>query len=267
MLNHMFSMNRDQFKKLAEITDLAVLPVSPMEAHGPHLPLSSDVLTACQMAEDTARKLQAIGIECLIASPINYCLADAASCFPGTITIRSETLTAIVEDVCTSLARQGFKKMLLISGHAEGTSIDAIIQGAENVKQKYPDFKFRFSEFFAKGLPLTFDKCKGAHPEWDIHAGEIETSQIMYIHPEWVDMDVLKTLEPNHAAEHFFEKLEAGVDNFIDLGAPNTYFGDPAASTAETGRIIFDIVSDFIIKEVKDNLLHDSVRRSWGYDL
>ena len=44
MLNHMFSMNREQFKALMEKTDLAFLPVSPMEAHRPHLPLGSDVL-------------------------------------------------------------------------------------------------------------------------------------------------------------------------------------------------------------------------------
>ncbi len=255
MLNRMFSMNREQFRSLAKVTNLAFLPVSPMEAHGPHLPLSTDVLTACQMSEDAARKLQAEGMEALIASPINYCLADAASCFPGTTTIRAETLAAIVEDVCTAFARQGFKKIMLISGHAEGPSIDAILQGANNVKRISPDFTYHFSEFFTKGLPLTFHVCKGEHPEWDIHAGEIETSQILYIRPELVDMEILKTLEPNYAAKHFFEKWEAGINNFIDLGAPNAYFGDPASATAETGRKIFDIISDFIVQEVKDNLL------------
>ncbi|MDD3222333.1 MAG: creatininase family protein [Clostridia bacterium] len=255
MLNKMYAMNRESFNELTKKTDLAFLPVSPMEAHGPHLPLSSDVITACQMAEDTARKLQDEGIESLIATPITYCLADVASCFSGTTTIRAETLTAIVEDVCTSLARQGFKKIMLISGHAEGPSIDAIVQGAANVQAKYPDFRFHFSDFFVKGLPLAYHVCRGEHPEWDMHAGEIETSQIMYVHPEWVDMDALKDLPPNHAGEHFFEKWDQGCDNFIDLGAPNTYFGDPAISTAETGRKIFDIVADFIVKEAKDNLL------------
>ncbi|NMA68298.1 MAG: creatininase family protein [Desulfitobacterium sp.] len=248
-------MNRDQFKALTAKTDLAFLPVSPMEAHGPHLPIGTDVLTACQMSDDAARKLQDQGIESLIAAPINYCLADVASCFPGTMTLRAETLTAIIEDVCTSLAGHGFKKIVLISGHAEPPSIDAIIKGAENVKKKYPDFKFLFSEWFTKGLPLAHNVLRGEHPEWDIHAGEIETSQMMYIRPEWVDMGAMKELEVNHAAEHFGEKFQAGVDNFIDLGAPNAYFGDPAKATAETGRKVFDIVSDFIVKEIKDNLM------------
>lgn len=255
MLNYMFSMNREQFRNLMTKADLAFLPVSPMEAHGPHLPLSSDVLTACQMSEDTARKLQAEGIESLIASPVNYCLADVASCFPGTTTIRAETLSAIVEDICTSLAGRGFKKFVLVSGHAEDASIEAIKQGAENVKKKYPDFRYHFSEWFTKGLPLTYQILREEHPEWDLHAGEIETSQIMYLHPEWVDMEAMSKLKPNNAAEHFFERLEAGADNFIDLGAPDTYFGDPAVATAETGRKIFDIVSDFILQEIKDNLM------------
>ena len=255
MLHHMFSMNREQFKELANKTDLAFLPVSPMEAHGPHLPLSSDVLTACQMSDDTARKLHARGVESLIAAPINYCVAQSASCFPGTTSISTTTMTAIIEDVCTSLARSGFKKIMLVSGHAEPASIEAIIQGAENVKKTYPDFKFFFSEWFAKGLPHVYHILREEHPEWDIHAGEIETSQILYLHPEWVDENTLKTLKVNNAAEHFNEKLEAGADNFIDLGAPDTYFGDPAKATAETGRKIFDIVSDFIVNEVLDNLM------------
>ena len=76
MPNKLFEMNREQVRALAAKTDLAFLPVSPMEAHGPHLPVSTDVLTACQMAEDVARKLEAVGIYSLIASPINYWLAD-----------------------------------------------------------------------------------------------------------------------------------------------------------------------------------------------
>lgn|GEM_PF-590396 len=254
MKNFMFSMNREEFKELMRKTDLAFLPVSPMEAHGPHLPLSTDVLTATQMCIDASRKLQDEGIESLIASPINYCLADACH-FPGTATIRFETLAAIVEDVCTSLAEWGFRKFMIVSGHAEGPSIEAIKQGAENVKKKYPDFKFYFSDFFASGLPLTFDLCRGEHPEWDIHAGEIETAQVLYMHPEWVDIKTCRTLPANHAAEHFFEKIDAGADNFADLGAPNTYFGDPAAATGELGRKICDIVADFVAGEVKENLL------------
>jgi creatinine amidohydrolase len=255
MLNHMFSMNREQFKALMEKTDLAFLPVSPMEAHGPHLPLGSDVLTACQMCDDAARKLQDEGIESLIAAPINYCLADVASCFPGTATIRAETVTALVEDVCTNLAGRGFKKILFVSGHAEPANMEAIIQGGENVRKKYPDFKYFFSEWFTKGLPLTYHVLREEHPEWDIHAGEIESSQIMYIRPEWVNEEAMRALKVNNEAEFFGERLAAGVDNFIDLGAPDTYFGDPAKATAETGRKIFDIVSDFIVKEVKEYLL------------
>ncbi len=74
--------------------------------------------------------------------------------------------------------------------------MDAIKEGANNVKKVIPEFEFMFSDWFAKKpLPLTYkDICKGEHPEFDIHAGEIETAQLMYVCPEWVDMDVTKTL-------------------------------------------------------------------------
>lgn len=55
MLNILYQMNRDQVKALSERTNLAFLPVSPCEAHGPHLPVSADVITAFTMAKDCAR--------------------------------------------------------------------------------------------------------------------------------------------------------------------------------------------------------------------
>ena len=254
MLNILYQMNRDQVKALSERTNLAFLPVSPCEAHGPHLPVSADVITAFTMAKDCARKLEDQGIESLIATPITYCIADLCK-FPGTITIRYETMVNIVEDVCLGLAKTGFTKVVLLSGHAEPSSMDAIKEGANNVKKVIPEFEFMFSDWFAKALPLTYkDICKGEHPEFDIHAGEIETAQLMYVCPEWVDTDVAKTLPANHAAEFFFAKLEAGAQSFAEAGAPNTYFGSPAVATAEVGRKIFDVVSDFILNEMKENL-------------
>lgn len=254
MSHFMFTMNREQFKELMGQTDLAFLPVSPMEAHGPHLPLSTDVLTALHMCLDAQRKLEDEGVESLVASPINYCLADMASCFPGTTTIRYETLAAIVQDVCTGLAGWGFKRIMIVSGHAEPASIDAIKEGAERVKAAYPDFKFHFSDFFAKGLPLTYSFLRSEHPENDAHAGEIETSQIMYVHPELVDVKTARTLQPNNAWATLGEKIEAGARNFIEVGATDTYMGDPSVATAETGRRINDVVAGFIADEVKQFL-------------
>ena len=71
MLNILYQMNRDQVKALSERTNLAFLPVSPCEAHGPHLPVSADVITAFTMAKDCARKLEDQGIESLIATQLH----------------------------------------------------------------------------------------------------------------------------------------------------------------------------------------------------
>ncbi len=254
MENILYKMNRDQVKALSERTNLAFLPISPCEAHGPHLPVSADVITAFTMARDCARKLADKGIESLIATPITYCIADVCD-FPGTITIRYETLVNIVEDVCMGLVKNGFTEVVVLSGHAEPASMDAIREAGANVKKAHPEFKFVFSDWFAKALPLTYkDICMGPHPEFDIHAGEIETAQLMYVCPDWVDAEKAYTLPDNHAAEFFFDKLAAGASGFADAGAPDTYFGSPASATAETGRKIFDVVSDFILDEMNENL-------------
>ena len=98
--------------------------------------------------------------------------------------------------------------MVFIGGHAEPANMEAIIQEGENVKKKYPDFKYFFSEWFTKGLPLTYHVLREEHPKCDIHAGQIESSQIMYICPEWVDEEAMRTLKVNNEAEFFGESLQ-----------------------------------------------------------
>ena len=87
-------------------------------------------------------------------------------------------------------------------------------------------------------------KCE--RPEEDIHAGEWETALIMMRYPELVDRAAMAKLVPNWA-ENFGEKLAAGLDNFVALGAPQGYFGDPNAATAETGEKVYDYLADYVM--------------------
>src|SRR4051795_5121542 len=79
-----------QIGRLAARTDLAMLPVGPPEAHGPHLPIGTDHTAALELCERAAHELEAEGAECLIAPLLPYCLAEVARPFPGTISVRAE---------------------------------------------------------------------------------------------------------------------------------------------------------------------------------
>ncbi|SOC43755.1 creatinine amidohydrolase [Salinicoccus kekensis] len=91
-----------------------LLPVGSVEQHGKHLPLGTDSLLAQDIAMDVAEKT---GV--LIASPLWYGWAPHHMAYPGTVTLRPETLTQVVEDVLNSLIYHGFEKILIINGHRE----------------------------------------------------------------------------------------------------------------------------------------------------
>ena len=112
--HYLFRMNTREVQALAPKTNIALLPIGPTEVHSLHLPLGRDVESALEVCERTSAKLQAMGLDCLIASPINYALADVANCFCGNTTLRPETVAAIVEDVCTSLAKWGFTHIMIM---------------------------------------------------------------------------------------------------------------------------------------------------------
>src|SRR4051795_7834176 len=130
-LHHLEQMTYPQVGSLAARTDLTLLPVGPPEAHGPHLPVGTDIIAARELCERAARELATRDIECLIAPPLPYCVAELASPFPGTITVRAEVVTDLVADICCGLAQSGFTRTLIVSGHAEEKNLAALRAGAE----------------------------------------------------------------------------------------------------------------------------------------
>ncbi len=248
-LNYLSSMTYKQVQVLERKTDIALFPIAPTEAHGPHLPMMVDVLSADEITERAARKLKEKGIETLIAPTLNYALADSSNSFDGNITIRFETVANIVEDVCFALAKWGFNRIMIVCGHGEPRNIKAIAEGAKKASEK-TRMETKISDWFMGGLPEIAPVCKEEHPEWDWHAGEWETALVLLRHPELVDEKELGKLEPNWEGEHLVENIAAGKRDWLALGAPLAYFGDPRLATKETGEKVYDIFSDIVVQEV-----------------
>jgi creatinine amidohydrolase len=249
-LNYLSQMTTKQVRNLEEKTSIALFPMGPCEVHGTHLPMMVDVVSANEMAERTAQKLKAKGIETLIAPTLPYTLADIANSFDGNITLKLETVASIVEDVCLGLAKWGFTKIVVICAHGEPKNNEAIQEGIKRASLKKPELNVKVSEWFHHGLPRMSSVCRGEHPEWDFHAGEWETGLILLRHPELVDQEELMQLKPNWEAEHLFTNIAAGKNDWLDLGAPLAYLGDPLIATKETGDKVYDIFSDIIVEEV-----------------
>src|SRR5215210_6028494 len=184
-LHYLQRMTYPQVRSLAARTDLALLPVGPPEAHGPHLPVGTDLIAAGELCERAAWELAARGTECLIAPLLPYCLAEVASLFPGTITVRAAVVAALVADICQGLAHSGFGRTLIVSGHAEGENLAALRDGAGQAGET--GALVEVSRWYEGALPGLLYLLKEEHPEHDIHAGEWETALVLLRAPELVD--------------------------------------------------------------------------------
>ncbi len=221
------------FEELAALDKtklVTILPVGATEAHGPHLPLSTDVIIAGAMARAGAERLSARGQTVLIAPPLAYTSAGYAAGFPGTVSVRPETVTALVVDVVSSLARHGLSRIALANAHLEPAhvaSLHAAVAelGARGVAQVvFPDVTRK-----PWALRLTEEFKSGA-----CHAGQYEGSIVMAERPDLVRDAIRRTLPDN--PESLSRAIRDGKTSFQEAGGPRAYFGAPARASAEEGR-------------------------------
>ena len=105
---------------------VALLPTGAVEAHGPHLPLTTDVTIANAAAQAALPGLRRLGLHPVILPPLPYTAAPFAAGFPGTISVRPATVTALLADVAASLERQGAAALVVVNAHLDPAHLDAI---------------------------------------------------------------------------------------------------------------------------------------------
>lgn len=208
----------------------AILPIGALEAHGPHLPLATDVLIAEAMARACAERLSARGMDALLLPSLAYAPAPFAADFPGTVTLDPAALTTQITGIAESLARHDFDLLAIANSHLDPAHLGAIQAAVGQIKQDgrlrvaYPDITQR-----PWAMRLTPEFRSGA-----CHAGRYETSIIMALRPEWVNESLRVKLPPN--ARSLSAAIAAGQKSFVEAGGPRAYFGSPGEATVEEGR-------------------------------
>ncbi|HEV8642805.1 MAG TPA: creatininase family protein [Methylomirabilota bacterium] len=212
-----------------------ILTVSPLEEHGPHLPLGVDAFTARHFAREIAARLVAErpGWAVVLAPTLHLgsCAFDAA----GTVAVRQRVVRDALVDWGDALARAGFRHILVANGHAGPTHLVALDEAATLVSRRRGvrmaslsgrlAWAFRSGRFLDKveaalGRPLS-DAEQRAFAE-DAHAGWWETSMMLMLRPELVD-EAYRTLPP--ATYSLPERL---IPNYPLKGGGEGYVGHPA---------------------------------------
>jgi creatinine amidohydrolase len=223
---------------------VAILPVGATEAHGPHLPLSTDTVIAIEMARRGASKLKDHGVMSLILPPVSFTVAEFGADFPGSISVSPDTAAALIRDVCLSATRK-FRAVALANVHLEPAHLESLKQGVEEAKKAgasvcYADItKKRWADLLGEAF------LKGDH------AGAFETSLMMAAAPAMVRDSVRISLPP---MDGLLPAIKKGAKTFAEAGGEDAYFGDPTAASAEDGDNYFEALAEILRISVMEHL-------------
>ncbi|MDN6438325.1 MAG: creatininase family protein [Corynebacterium nuruki] len=213
---------------------LAVVPVGAVEPHGPHLPMSTDAVMAGAVASTVVERAVAAGHDLWLLPTLSVSKSDEHAALPGTLWLNAATLFATLVDLGRSLAAAGVRRVLFVNGHG-GNS--ALLEVALRELRR----RFDLRTFLVSSPPTPGETELGM----GIHAGWSETSMMLHVAPELVDMDAAAELGPKPAttvASHD----HVGFGKTVKFGWLSTDFdasgviGDPTGASAGAGERLFE---------------------------
>jgi creatinine amidohydrolase len=259
-------LNWEQVHALDRAHTVVFLPISPIEEHGPHLPVGTDYLASLDLTARAAELLQETDppLTALIHPGLPLGSATINADFPGTISIGGKALRSVVVDTCLSLARHDFKTIVIVNHHYEPEHVKAIQQAIIRVTRSHgvraadPLAVAAFSNH-PQTLVAGLDISKETHADFE------ETSFIQYKHPALLQ-DLYRELPPvyvNMALRYAF-----GQHTLRRMGAVRGYIGTPAKADPEYGRKYFEerahLVADTALKLLR---LENLPEMSWQMKL
>jgi creatinine amidohydrolase len=223
---------------------VGLLPVGATQAHGPHLPVSTDTVIALEMARRGAAKLKEHGIPSLILPPVSFTIAEYGAAFPGTINIPFETAVALLRDVCVVSAKR-LRCVALVNLHLEPRHVDCLKAVLEETR------KAGASVCYVDVTKKRWGDVLGEAFAQGDHAGAFETSLMMAAAPELVRERERISLAP---ADSLGAALKKGAKTFAEAGGEDAYFGDPTAASAEDGESYFEGLAEMLTVSVMEHL-------------
>lgn len=230
----------------------AVVPIGSTEQHGPHLPLGVDGYEAIGIAEGLAEQA-----DLLVAPPIWYGDADHHLAFPGTFSLSSETVIAVLKDIYQSLLHHGFENIITVNGHRLA-NLPAIEIATKQTKEENSNAFFATIDLVRIGVRI-HNELRDGEPEDGMHGGEFETSFMLYQHPKLVDEDEF-AVETSDRWTRFTSNDYVGMDDSVLVASSKHdwddealgHHGDPTKASAEKGEELYNAIVDNAVEFYED---------------
>ncbi|WP_018882156.1 MULTISPECIES: creatininase family protein [unclassified Thioalkalivibrio] len=243
--------------ELAARDAVALLPLSAIEQHGPHLPLETDyriglglLRTACEaLPEDLPR---------VVLPPVAVATSHEHTDFPGTLTLRPETALALLRDLGESVARSGLRRLLIVNSHGGNTAICDL--AALELRRDHSMLVVKH-HYFTQPPPPEFG-IPAEELRHGLHGGLIETAMMRFLAPETVHMDAaadapslgatlaetMEVLEPEGRASFAWMAQDLNHSGVV---------GDARAATADLGERLVAHYAGILAAAIRDTARFD----------
>ena len=241
----------DYGERVADGATPVLLPVGALEQHGPHLPMNCDTLIPYAICERVSRE-----VDVLVAPPLEYGYKSqprmgGGNHFPGTTSLDGQTLMMMTRDIIKELARHGVRQVGIVVGHMENLMFtteacdvalrDLSAQGIDDLKIVHMGYwEFSSEETLRQVFP-------DGLPDWGLeHAGVMETSVMLHLHPELVRFDKV----PLHPPANFppYDVYPVEPERIPSSGA----LSSAKTATAEKGRLMLDEYTETISQALRE---------------
>ena len=232
-------MSFADFEGLDPERTVAVLPLGAIEQHGPHLPVMVDAAIATAVCERAVDAVAGPARPLLLPTSV-YGKSVEHLRYPGTLTLSAATLQAVWTEIGASVARAGVRKLVMVNAHGGQPQVMEIVARELRIRH---DMLAVATSWYGAGLPEGLFDAR--ETRFGIHAGDVETSMMLALHPATVNMDAARNFaSQGEELAGLFERLTyTGAVNLAwmmqDLN-PDGAVGDAAAATAEKGRAVID---------------------------
>lgn len=233
---HLADLSGPEVERRLSAQSILVQPLGAIEQHGPHLPLSTDLLIATAVAEAAVAEVGE-EVEAWLLPPLAYTKSNEHAWSQGTIWLSATTLLSVLDDIGRSVAMTAARRLVFMNGHGGNSTL----VGTANRELRLHHGLMTFLTH--PGVPPDQGgrSAEGEHG-MGVHGGTDETSVMLHLAPHLVDMSQAQRRIPQGLIGNTYVKFGGRVsfgwlsNDFFDDG----YIGDPTAATAEYGKELFE---------------------------
>jgi creatinine amidohydrolase len=239
-----------ELNEAAQAGKVVVIPVGTTEQHGPHLPLSVDCVTSGEMSRMAVERIPEAAI---LMPQIWYAFNEHHLDFPGTIAVQWQNFINYVVDIGKSVAHHGFRKILFVNGH--GSNIP-FLDIASRLISNQTDAIAAIVPWWNLAEPAITEIRESPFPGGMSHACELETSVLLHLRPDLVDMS--KAVKDIHyqPSKYIWWDLQKGSPvrfmEFFSRFSKTGVVGDATLATADKGRPVVECTVDHLVELIQE---------------